>query len=232
MNFFRDPIWEGIAAIITIIGAIFAIIVFIFPAFREKLRSWLSNAANYRFLPTIIIGIIVFVVGVAIGFLISPNDNIIEKTTWPLYTRVAEVSWDALEEEEYLLALSLTDACTDNFEAQAVQMQKSLSISSAPSLAIGKVENDDTRSKIFSNGILNEVAACYIIKGDAFESLNCINEAREAYSKVLHFPHARVWDPKQEIFWSPSEIASQKLVELPETSSETTLTTCPVNQQQ
>lgn len=215
MDIFRDPIWEGIAAVITIIGAALAIIAFLSPAFRDTLRVLLVNILTKRFLWYTGLITAILAVGVTIGSQFFRKNSPIEIVVLPLYSQVAQVAWNALTEKDYVLAFDLAESCISNFEEDALQAQRVLSIGGEPSFPIGRVEDTNTRSKIYSYGVLHEVAACYIIKGDALLSLNCKDDARQAYLSAQQFVQARVWDPKQEIFWSPAEIAGRKLANLP-----------------
>jgi hypothetical protein len=63
--------------------------------------------------------------------------------------------------------------------------------------------------------VVNDVAACYYIKATAMEKLGRIIEAKAAYINAQKYPHARVFDPKQNLFWSPEQIAAERLVQIP-----------------
>jgi hypothetical protein len=122
VDIFRDPIWEGIAAVITIIGATLAIIAFVSPAFRERLRAWLVSILNKRLLLFSVLIVAVFGIGMIIGNQ-SFRGNNIEVVSLPLYSQVAQVAWNALKEKEYVLAVDLVESCFSNFEEDAIQAQ-------------------------------------------------------------------------------------------------------------
>lgn len=65
MNLLRDPLWEGISAVISIIGAIFAVVFFIVPSLRNRLQQWFNrNIRNkviiYLFVGVFLVAIILF----------------------------------------------------------------------------------------------------------------------------------------------------------------------------
>lgn len=217
MNMLRDPIWEGIAAVLTILTVVLAVVAFISPGFRESLRGHLIGIANNRLTRTGTVVAVIFGVGVIVGILVTPKGSSSDTLGLPLPSQIAEAAWQALEEKEYLLAYKLADVCIATFEQQAIQVQRALSISGEPLYPTGRIEDNDITTEIFSHGVLNEVGACHIIKGDALTSLDCIGEARAVYSETQQFAHARVWDPSQAGFWSVVDVASQKLVNLPDT---------------
>lgn len=70
--------------------------------------------------------------------------------------------------------------------------------------------SDQDKQKIFANGLLNDVATCYFIKGKAAEKLVRKDDAKRAYEEAKKLTYARAWDP-QGWFWSPSEGASDRL---------------------
>ena len=123
MDIFRDPIWEGIAAVITIIGATLAIIAFVSPAFRERLRAWLVSILNKRLLLFSVLIVAVFGIGMIIGNQSFRGNNTVEVVSLPLYSQVAQVAWNALKEKEYVLAVDLVESCISNFEEDAIQAQ-------------------------------------------------------------------------------------------------------------
>ena len=123
MDIFRDPIWEGIAAVITIIGATLAIIAFVSPAFRERLRALLVSILNKRLLLFSVLIVAVFGIGMIIGNQSFRGNNTVEVVSLPLYSQVAQVASNALKEKEYVLAVDLVESCISNFEEVAIQAQ-------------------------------------------------------------------------------------------------------------
>jgi len=66
---------------------------------------------------------------------------------------------------------------------------------------------------IFGNRVLSDVGACYWITGRAAQKLHRTDQARDAFSKVLEYPHARIWD-RIGFFGSPAEDAEDRLKDL------------------
>ena len=71
----------------------------------------------------------------------------------------------------------------------------------------------DEKKAILFRGVLNDVATCYYIKGQAAEGRGFIKEAIEAYTGAQQFPDARTYDPKGW-FWSPAEAATDRIAQL------------------
>ena len=46
MDLLRDPVWQGIAALIAILGVLYAALTFLFPTLKRRLRQWLVEAAE------------------------------------------------------------------------------------------------------------------------------------------------------------------------------------------
>ena len=53
------------------------------------------------------------------------------------------------------------------------------------------------------------MAACLFIEGRCYYMLNRPEESRKAYADAARLPSARVYDPKQDMFWAPALIASR-----------------------
>ncbi len=70
--------------------------------------------------------------------------------------------------------------------------------------------NDEEKKRIDSHGLLNDVGACYFIKGQAAEKLGRKDEAKQAYGEAKKLTYARVWDPKGW-YWSTAEGATERL---------------------
>jgi hypothetical protein len=114
---------------------------------------------------------------------------------------------------DYTLAILKADECITNFELQAITQQDELAKNGNPMPPLGFVSKEEQQI-IFSRGVLNDVATCYLIKGQSLEKLNRINEAKDVYQKTLQFSYARAWD-KSGGFWSPVDAASNHLSKLP-----------------
>ena len=119
-------------------------------------------------------------------------------------------AWAVLNRLDYAVAIQKTEECIDSFELQAIRDQEALKDSPMP--PVGAVSDED-KAVIQARGVLNDVATCYFIKGQALEKLGRVNQAKEAYQSAKQFPHARTWDPLG-FFWSPAQAASDRLAKL------------------
>jgi TolB protein len=126
----------------------------------------------------------------------------------PLHTQIAIVGWEAWNQGQYRIAVSIADICINFYEQQARQQQAGLIARGITSLPIGYV-NEDQRKEIEANGELNAVGACWWIKASSLEKLEHISEAIEAYKKTEQFHLARTWD-QQKGYWSPADDARSK----------------------
>jgi tetratricopeptide (TPR) repeat protein len=126
----------------------------------------------------------------------------------PPNEKATTAAWDALNANKYEEAITNADQCIEEFRGQAVRLQDKLQ-SQKVEYPTGAV-SDDVKKKIFENGLLNDVAACYFIKGKASEKLTRIEDAKKAYTEAKKLTLARVWDP-QGWFWSPAEAAGDRL---------------------
>ena len=76
---------------------------------------------------------------------------------------------------------------------------------------MGIVNDEKMKAEIVVRGVLNDVATCYLIIGQAMEKLNLISEAKEVYQHVLTtFLDTRVLGQEGYI-WSPARAASDRL---------------------
>ncbi len=121
-------------------------------------------------------------------------------------------AWKALEKKTFQEAIAKADRCIESFEASAVKLQKELEKANA---RVPKGEVTEAEKKVVhKNGLLNDVAACYFIKGKAHEGLKEKDAAIAAYKAAATLTHARAWDPAGRWFWSPAEAATERLEEL------------------
>lgn len=120
-------------------------------------------------------------------------------------------AWAAFEAANYKEAIAAADKCIKSFEASANKDQLRIE-KSGKTLATGAVTEAE-RKEIETNGLLNDVAACLLIKGRSLAALKQKDAARAALEAAKKMTHARAWDP-QGWFWSPSEAADEALEEL------------------
>jgi hypothetical protein len=132
-------------------------------------------------------------------------------------------AWGHLKASEYDAAIEAADLCIDNFALEAKRLEAGLK--ETPPLA----PSNANKNKIFKQGILNDVAAAYVVKGKAAEAMALKSKsapekaafkqtAIEAYEAASGYKHAWVWDPGPPEghgwFWSPSQVASDRLTRL------------------
>lgn len=120
-------------------------------------------------------------------------------------------AWAALNAGKFEEAIVKADACIVKFRGEAEALQEKLHQAKAD-IPVGAV-TDDQKKKIHANGLLNDVATCYFIKGKAAEALARKEDARRAYEGARALSYARTWDP-QGWFWSPAVGATEQLAAL------------------
>jgi len=132
-------------------------------------------------------------------------------------------AWDYLKASKYEPAIKAANSCIETFARAATRKEEALQKQHALPPAEPPTEADKRR--IFSQGIVNDVAAAYFVKGEAAskmaqngsksaaEKAVFTRMATEAYEAASTYKHAWAWDPKGW-FWSPSEAASDRLANL------------------
>ena len=110
-------------------------------------------------------------------------------------------AWAQLGKRNFTEVYELTDKCIAQFSSSADQLAQGLS-SFAP------------KGKEGIYKIMNDVATCYFIKGEALMREGKNKEAEKVFSTVVKkYPYAQAWDPRGW-FWSikeKSEITLKKL---------------------
>jgi len=136
-----------------------------------------------------------------------------------LWTRTA---WGAYERGDYYGAMESAQRVVDEYARKAEDIQAELEKEGEPMPPLGKVSRSDAK-RIFSRGLLNDVAACYWILGQSYERTNQGCEAKSVYTKASRLTYARVWDPQWwpfrgwsplGFFWSPAECASYRIAKV------------------
>jgi hypothetical protein len=125
-------------------------------------------------------------------------------------------AWSAFNKTLYADAIKHSDECIEQFGPEALRSQAELEKQRAPLPPVGAVSSQDTR-KIFSRGILNDIATAYFVKGRSAEALLAKTKApslkkvmTDAYESAIKLTYGRCWDP-QGWFWSPAEAARDQL---------------------
>ncbi len=109
-------------------------------------------------------------------------------------------AWQSLEEGDVEATLAFTNKCLELYGAQAKKMQDSLT----------DYASGDNQA-IFSNWALNDVATSLFIQGESYRKTGMMEEAKEAYQKIINeYKYGQCWDPKGW-FWKPAEAAQEKL---------------------
>ncbi|HEY5174396.1 MAG TPA: hypothetical protein VII95_02395 [Terriglobales bacterium] len=134
--------------------------------------------------------------------------------TWGAYltSSRANEAWGDFLKSDFATAISNADRCIQKFKAEADREEEALQKKHVPPPPTGKV-TDDQKNEIYAQGVLNDVAACYWIKGMSAQKLRRNDEARDAFKAASAYTHGRTWDPKGW-FWSPAQDASVRLREL------------------
>lgn len=125
---------------------------------------------------------------------------------------LTNAAWDAFRHHRYEDAIAAAERCASRFKSDADQTQADLENKKAKALPKGKV-SEQQKKAIYDQGVINDVATCYWIKGRSAQLLHRNDAAREAYSATMRYSYARTWDPRGW-FWSPAEDAADRLQDL------------------
>jgi len=121
-------------------------------------------------------------------------------------------AWNALNKSDYPKAIAIADECEQRFKGTADREEAALEQNATPLPPVGDVPESE-RGPIFHRGVLNDMATCFFIKGEAAKKLGKKDDAVAAYTEAARYKYARVFDPLG-FFWSPSEQASDRLRDL------------------
>lgn len=197
---------NSLAGLIGAIGALFVGIAALGKAGAVRVSS--SSRKNRSRIPFALVGILL--VGLSASVL---GARLLTGDTHSLNVELTNAAWEALNHEEYKVAVTKAEGCIKTFEKQARREQQAFTSSDQPTPPVGEVPLA-IKSEILNRGVLNDVATCYFIKGQAYEGMNAFSDAKDAYTRVLEFPDGRAWDPKGW-FWSPAQAAADRLSVLP-----------------
>lgn len=112
-------------------------------------------------------------------------------------------AWNALNNKDVDAVLLYTNKVLELYEAQAKEMQGSLTAFAW-----------ESKDKVFSYWALNDVGTALFIQGKAFADAGRNDEAKKAYQRVIdEFGFAQCWDPGGW-FWKPAEAASGEIQKL------------------
>jgi len=130
----------------------------------------------------------------------------------PLNVQLTTQAWDAFNKGDYQNAVIYADRCIDEYRGNADREEAQLENSRAAIPPKGSATAAE-RKAIWSRGLLNDVATCVYIKGRSLENLGQKDKAIAVYAVASKYIYGRCWDPKGW-FWSPAEVASDRLASL------------------
>jgi len=186
-----------IAAFGTLLSGVAALWPYINKGGEKTRRPWMLYAA----LCLVIAGAAMFVVRYVGERMRGPNQ---------LLTTQA---WNAYNDGDYGAAISIANDCVSRFRSAAESQEAGLERNNTPSPGTGRVSEVEGKT-ILDRGPLNDAATCFFIKGESASKLGQRPDAVVAYNATLRYPYARVFDP-QGFFWSPAEVAADRLRDLP-----------------
>ncbi|MCA9403441.1 MAG: tetratricopeptide repeat protein [Candidatus Omnitrophica bacterium] len=110
------------------------------------------------------------------------------------------LAWKALDEGDIEAVLAYSNKCIELYAEEAAKMQAGLK-------EIPAGEDDE----IHAYWALNDVATAYFIQGEAYFKSDMLDEAKQAYRKVMdEYPYAQCWDPRGW-FWKVAAGAEEKV---------------------
>jgi tetratricopeptide (TPR) repeat protein len=131
-----------------------------------------------------------------------------ENAEQPRNVELTNAAWSAYRKGDFATAITSSERCVRRFKDEANRDQEELQKKHAPAPPTGKVSAEQKKA-IFDQGVLNDVATCYWIKGNSAQKLGRNDEAREAFKAAAKYSYARAWDPKGW-FWSPADDAADR----------------------
>jgi hypothetical protein len=197
-----------IVAVTALVGALFPVVKWEVDRTKKKRKSVQTEGTTNSFprssrISTIIFGAIFFVV-MTIRYIPEHAAN---------REKLMTTAYDAFNAGKYDSAIQQFDAVITDYRGDAEMEQMRLAQNQNPQPPLGKVSAEQ-KEQIFSHGLLNDVAAAYVMKGKALEKLSRKNEAIATFSAATNFTYARVYTPGEDTFWSPSDAALGKLRQL------------------
>lgn len=112
-------------------------------------------------------------------------------------------AWESLNKADIEGVLAYTNKAIELYGEQARDMQNGL-----------KEFPSGEKEKVFAFWALNDIGTAYFIQGEAFRKAEMMEEAKQAYNKVIReFAFAQSWD-NGGFFWKPAEAAKEKLAML------------------
>ncbi len=145
-----------------------------------------------------VIGFLFFLVSFLSSVISFPSSGICQSQDTGGYVKKG---WNELGRRNFDEVYKITDACILNFKDEADKI--ALTLHSLP-----------PKGKETSYKVLNDVATCYFIKGEALMREKKISEAEKIFDTIVKkYPYAQAWDPRGW-FWSLKEKAEITLKKL------------------
>jgi hypothetical protein len=192
---------KSTAALISAFGALFAGMAALWPHLKRRgkpvraRRHWLLWSG-------------IALVALAVSIFAA---RIIGERYTPLNSKLTTQAWDAFNRSDFNAAISAADECVSRFRSSAERQESALQNESPP--PVGKT-SDEQKNALLARGVLNDVATCFFIRGESASKLGRTTEAMDAYTAAGRYPHARVFDPRGNFFWSPADAAADRLKDL------------------
>lgn len=133
---------------------------------------------------------------------------------FPLNELLVYAAWKNYESGKFDITLQVVNECITELSQTALQIQQALQADNEEIPALGKIADNAAKNRIFSRGVLNDVASCWFVKARTLEKLDRITEAVVAYCETEKYTFARTYDPGFDGFWSPAQSASDRRVSL------------------
>ena len=136
---------------------------------------------------------------------IPPNVRMMNEV-WEVFNKAKETNNSGL----YTESIKKAEALIREFEPGAKFRQKTLLEKNVKILEPGNRSMDEKKT-IWEFGPLHEVSAAWWVIGRAMNAQGNAQEAIKAYKKAMEYPHALVYDPTWDGFWSPAEDAEARI---------------------
>lgn len=136
---------------------------------------------------------------------IMPPNVRMMKEVWGTFNKAKE----SKKSEDYHKAIEKAEILIQEFEPGAEAKQRRLLENKVKIPKDGKLSKEE-KETVFDFGPLHEVSAAWWVKGRSLEALRKTQEAIQAYEKAAQYPHALVYDPSWDGFWSPAQDAEAR----------------------
>lgn len=146
--------------------------------------------------------------------MISGNCLAQKDSKLPPNVLITNAAWTEFNGERYEQAISNAEKCIDDFLPTAERQHRELIDKGEALPPEGKITDKSIRGKLLARGLVNDVAACWFIKGRSLEKLKKDQKAIAAYCETAKYTYARIYDPGWDGFWSPAKAAIDRALSL------------------